>query len=149
MLGFFVTTQKNRNAVHCQGSRQPIEDGGEQRVQIRFRAELPAELDQGAAVVIDRAIKSLIDAILNPFAHRIKQKRGNDDSQDPSQRPGAGLPHVDQRGYSGYQREIHSRYRRCGQGINHAPLENQVNVHQAVAEDGVAERERQQSQQQD
>ncbi len=44
-------------------------------------------------------------------------------------------------GDAGYQSEIQAHYDRGGQRVNHPALENQVHIHQAVAEDGIAEGE--------
>ena len=49
-------------------------------------------------------------------------------------------------GDSSYNREVNTHHRRGSQRVNHAPLENQVYVHQAVTEDRVAERQWQQAQ---
>ena len=97
LLGFFARAQENRDAVHGQGARQPVQYRGEQRVQIRFRTQLAAKFNQRAPVVIDGAVEELVDAVLNPFAHRIKQQRRDHYGQDQSHRARAGLPHVDQR----------------------------------------------------
>ena len=44
--------------------------------------------------------------------------------------------------------EVCSRNCRCRYGVNHAPLEDQVHIHQAVTNDGVTERQGQQPQRQ-
>ena len=82
LLGLLAGAQENRDAVHGQSARQAVEHGREQRVQIRFRAELAAKFDQRAAVVIDRAVEGLVDAVLNPLAHRVKQQRRYHHGQD-------------------------------------------------------------------
>ena len=49
---------------------------------------------------------------------------------------------MDQFGDSGDRREISADNRSRGQGVHHAALEDQVNVHQPVTEDGVAKSQR-------
>ena len=50
--------------------------------------------------------------------------------------------------HADHNRKINANNRRSGERIHHAALEDQVYVHQAITEDGIAERERQQRQRQ-
>ena len=90
LLGLRSVAQENRNAVHGQSSRQPVEDRREQRVQIRFRTEFAAKFQQRPPVVIDRAVEGLVDSLLNPLAHRVKQQRGHHHGQDQPNGPVPG-----------------------------------------------------------
>ena len=49
---------------------------------------------------------------------------------------------MDQQTYQTNQREIRARNRARSEGVHHAAFENQVNVHQAISHDGVAECQR-------
>ena len=53
-----------------------------------------------------------------------------------------------QQGYARDQAEIQSENDGGSEGVDHAALEDEVDIHQAVAEDGVAEGEWQQGQRQ-
>jgi len=53
---------------------------------------------------------------------------------------------VHQLSHSSHDGEVETNNRGGGERVDHATLENQVDIHQAVAEDGVTEGQRQQGQ---
>ena len=85
-------------------------------------------------------------AFLNPFTDRVKKQGGYHNCQHQSVGAGTGHASVDQFRDPGNHCEIHCKDGGCGKGINHAAFKDQIHVHQAVTEDGIAESERQNSQ---
>src|SRR5580658_6955588 len=57
--------QENGHAGHKQRARQLFDDGMQQRLQIGFRAESAAELDDGLAIVVTMTVEGAIDPALN------------------------------------------------------------------------------------
>jgi len=130
--------QEDRDAIHRQRAREAVHHRREQRVQIRLGAEFASEFDQCAPIVIDRAVEKMVDPVLNPFPNRIKQQGSDYNREDPSHRTSAWLPAVNQRRHTRDQSEVQT-HDGCGrERINNASLEDQIHIHQAVAEDGVA-----------
>ena len=120
----------------------------EHLVEIGFGVQVAAEFDQRLPVVVTLAIEELVEALLNPVLERIEQQRGDGDGDDQSDRPGAGEVLVEEHRSHADRGEVRRRDRARGDGVGHAALEDQVHVHQAVAEDGVAEGQRQEHQRQ-
>ena len=99
--------------------------------------ESAAELDQGLAVVVAMAVEGAIHPALNAALERIEDRRRDQNGQH--QRPLAHrLRHrvVDQDGDERDDAEVAADNQRRGQRIRHAALEDQVRVHQPVADDG-------------
>ena len=140
--------EENRHAIDQQGARQAIDHRTQHLVEIGFRAELASKFDQRLAVVVAGAIEELVDPLLDPFAYRIEQQRRDHHRQHQADRSRTRHLGVDQFGHSGHHREVDPDDRGRRQRVHHAALEDQVYVHQAVAEDGIPERQRQQAQRQ-
>src|ERR1700730_11075958 len=107
-----------------------------------------SELDQRAPVVVACPVKELVKLLLNPFPHRIKQQSGDHDGHHQPVRSGTGHACVHEQRNRGHPGKINSHDGRRRQRIRHAALENQIHVHQPVAENGVSKRQRQQSERQ-
>ena len=136
--------QEDGDPIDSQRARQAIYHRRKQRVQIRFRAELASEFDQSAPIVVNRAVEKMVDSVLNPLAHRVEQQCRDHNCQDQSHRASVRLAAMDQGRNSGDQTEIQSHHGRGSQRVNHAALEDQVHIHQPIAEDRVTEGQRQQ-----
>ncbi len=147
-LGRVAHRQENGHAIHQQRPRQAIDHRTQHPVQIGFRAQLAPKFDQRLAVVVAGAIEELIDTLLDPFAHRVKEQRGDHHGQDQPDRSRTRDLGVDQFRDSSHYREVNPDNRGRRQRVHHAPLENQVHVHQPVAEDGISEGQGQQAQRQ-
>ena len=80
--------------------------------------------------------------VLDPVLERIEQQCSYDYGRNQAGCSGAGEPDVDQFSNSAYRSEINPHNGRGGQRVGHAALEDEVNVHQAVAEDCVSEGQR-------
>ena len=148
LLGRIRVGQKDGQAVDHQRPRQPVDDRGQHLVQIGFRVQIAAKLGQRLPVVITFAIEKLVQVILHPVLKGIEQQRSDGDGYHQSQRPGAGEVLVEQHRGHAYGGKVRSRNRAGCDGVGHAALEDQVHIHQPIAEDGVAEGQRQKHQRQ-
>ena len=139
--------QEDGDAGYEERAGQLLHDGVEQRLQIGLRTEAAAELDQGLAVVVAMAVEGAIDPSLNAALEGIEDRGGNQDGDHQS--PLAHRfrqPDVDHDRDEGDDAEVAAEDERRGQRISHAALEDQVGVHQPVADDGPTEGERQKHQ---
>jgi len=85
---------------------------------------------------------------LDPVLERIEQQRCQKDGNNQVRRRSAGNARADQhRGHS-HGHEVCGGNRGRSQGIDHAALEDNVNIHQPIADDGIAEGQRQEHQRQ-
>ncbi len=132
-----------RDAGDEQRAREPVGYGGEHRVEIGFGAEAAAEFDQRLAVVVASAVEDAIDAGLNSALERIEKLRGDDDGGDEAPGAEAGQILVDQLCRNGDRAEIQSDERSRRERVSDAALEDEVHVHEPVADDGPGEGERQ------
>ena len=136
--------EENRYARHQQRIRQLLDDRFEQRIEIGLRTEAAAKLDQGLAVVVAMAVEGLVDPTLNPAFERLKEGGHQHDSDALAPVPHRlGKPVVGQPGRCGNHAEVARQDQAGGQRVRHAALEDQVGVHQPVADDGPTEGERQ------
>ncbi len=140
--------QEDRQAIDQQSARQPVDDRGEHLVEIGFGVQVAAKLDQRLAIVITLAIEELVEILLHPVLEGIEQQRGDGDGDHQSDRTGAGEILVEQHRRHADRGEVGCGDGAGRDGVGHAALEDQVHVHQAIAEDGVAEGQRQEDQRQ-
>src|SRR6266849_6094923 len=124
---------EDREAVDQQGLREAVHDGTEHGIKAHFVGERAAELE---TVAVEKAVQ----ARLNPFAEGLKKERGDDDGDHASDRPG-GL-RVEDTGDERDQSEINGGHGGGSSGVSQAALEDDVHVHQAIANDGIAETQR-------
>src|SRR6185369_208025 len=143
-----VGGREDRYAIDIQSAREAIDDHGEQSVEIGLGVQVTSELDQRLTVVVTLAIENLIEPVGDVVLEWIKQQRGNDDGGDKSRRAGTREIFVEQFGGHTDRCEVDSGNRTCGERVRHAALEDQVDVHQPVAEDGVSKGQRQEYQRQ-
>ena len=113
-----------------------------QFVGVLDRAHLLAKIEQLLAIVVMAAIEEAIDELRQPTPQLV----ADDDDKDRhhphgdgtvGRRPGAR----EQRGADEHE-AIHDRRRRHEEGIADAAPDVKVQVHHLIAEDGIAERER-------
>ena len=141
--------QEDGDAGDQQGARQLLDDGVEQGLEIGFGTEAAAEFDQRLAVVVAMAVKGAVDPALNAALEGVEDGGRDQDGDDQ-----APLAHrFGQRGvhHHGDERddaEVAAQDQAGGQRVGHAALEDQVGVHQPVADDGPTEGERQKDQRQ-
>ena len=127
--------KKDGDARHQQSLRQPVHDRIQQSVQIGLRAQAAAKGDQGLAVVIALAVKDPVDPVLNGSLERLEKLGGNNDGGDQAPRSGARQASVHHFRRESDRTEVKANQCSRCQGIGDAALENQVDVHQAVADD--------------
>src|ERR1700688_578795 len=137
MAGAHGVFHEDGQAIDEQSLGNAVHDRAQHGVETHFIGEGAAEFNQGAPVVEPVAVEETIQARLNPFAKRLKQEGGNDDSDHAACRS-AGL-RVEDLGNQGDEREVHGGNGGGGRGVGQTALEDDVDVHQAVANDGVAE----------
>ena len=132
--------EKHGHARDQKSARQPFDDRLEQRANIGLRIQATAEFNQRFAVIVAMAVEDTIDPVLNPPLQRVKGDRDNED-----RKPQAPLANrcrqtcVHHLRGQGDHAEIGSQQQTGGQRVGHAPLEDQVGIHQPVANDGPAE----------
>src|SRR5579871_1016154 len=135
--------EKDRDAGDEQSARKPLDDGIEQRVDIGFGAQSAAELNQGLPVVVLLPVKGLVNPPLDAALEWIEDRGGHQDGDHkcpPADRRRKAV--VDHLSNEGDDTEVAAEQRRRGEGVGYAALEDQVGVHQPVANDGPAEGER-------
>ena len=118
-------------------------------MEVGFGAEAAAELDQRSAVIVAMAVEGAVDPALNAAFEGIEDGRSGQNGDD--QRPfayGFRQALVDHQGDERNDAEIASQDEGGGQRVGHAAFEDQVGVHQPVADDGPTEGERQKDQRQ-
>ena len=140
--------EEDGNSIYQQRARQPVHQRRQHLVEIGLRTQLASEFNQCAPVVVARPEEILVQLLLDPFSHRIEQQRGNYHRDHQPVRSGTGHARVHQLRDRSDAGEVKADDGRRGQRIRHAALEDQIHVHQPVTENGVAKRQRQQSQRQ-
>ena len=148
LVGLVGVRQEDGDPVHQQGARQTVDDRAQHLVEIGLGIQVAAELDQRFAVVVTFAVEELVEILLHPVLERIEQQRRDRDGDHQADRSDAGEVLVEQHRSHADGREVRGGNRAGSDGVGHAALEDQVHVHQAVAEDGVAEGQRQEDQRQ-
>ncbi len=138
--------EKDGHPRHQQRLRQPVHDRAEQPAQIGLRAQAAAEGDQGLPIVVALMVEDPVDPVLNGAFERFEKLRGDDDGGDQAPCARAGQAGVHQFGRDRDCTEVKPDQGRGRQGIGDAALEDQVDVHQAVANDGPAKGQRQKDQ---
>ena len=138
--------EEDGDACHQQRLRQPVHDGMEQSVQIGLRTQAAAEGDQGLAIVVALAVEDPVDPVLNGAFERFEKLRRDDDGGDQAPRACAGQAGMHHLSREGDRAKIKADQRSRRQGVGNAALEDQVNVHQAVADNGPAKGKRQKDQ---
>ena len=139
MLGLLGAGEEDGDAVHQQRAREAVDHRAEHLVEIGFGAQVAAELDQGAPVVVTLAIEHAVEALLDPVLHGLEQERGHDHGHHQAGGPGAGHARVHDLRRHADRAEVETQNGRRRQRVGHAALEDDVHVHQPVADDGVAE----------
>ena len=143
--GMAFVLDENRQPVHQQRLRDAIHHRREHRIEAHFRSERAAKLNQRAAIIQTVPVKEAVQARLNPVAKRLEQKcrhHDGDHSAHHSGRPGG----VEQRSDQRHERDVDGHHAAARGRIGETSLEDDVHVHQAVADDGVAETQRDQHQ---
>ena len=114
--------------------------------KISLRAQASAERDQGLPIVVALVVENPVDPVLNGPFERFEELGGDDDGSDQSPGTRTGQPGVHQLRRDRYRTEVKPDQRRGRQGIGNPTLEDQVDIHQAVADDRPAKGQRQKDQ---
>ena len=139
-----VFRQKDCDARYQQGARQALDDGFEQGMEIGLGTQAAAEFNQGLAVVVAVAVEDAIDPALDTTLQGL-ENRGDDQDREPQSPLADSRRHVDVNlfGGQGHDAEVAAQEQTGGEGVGHTALEDEVSVHQPVANDGPAESQRQ------
>ncbi len=129
---------------NAESLKQALAHARDHGVEIGLGTELAGEFDQGAAVVVAVTVEVFVEALLDPVADGVEQEGGG-------QHDGHGdhVAHVlevlfDQAA-EGEDEGVESGHNaKGGERIRVAPAEDDIDVHQAVAHDGVGQGERNQ-----
>src|ERR1017187_2802078 len=148
LLRMLRIRQEHGHAVHQQRVREAINDRSEHVVEVGFGIQIAAKLDQRLTVVVAFLVKKLVEVVLNPVLEGVKEQCSDGNRDHQADRTGAGEVLVEEFRDHADGRKICRQNCASGNGVSHAALEDEVDVHQAVAEYGVAEREGQEHQRQ-
>jgi len=136
--------QEEGHVVHRERVQQPLADAAQRAVEIHLRSELAREAEQRAAVVEAVAVEDVpVELLLDPVAQRLEDQRRNQHQQHHGRRAEfvAARERIDQQRHEAQHRER-------GQQIDVALLEDDVDVHQPVAQDRVGPGERDEAEKQ-
>ena len=136
--------QEEGQVAHRERGDQPLAGLGQHRIQIGFRAKLLREFDQRAAVIVAVAVEMAVQLLLNPGADRLEQESAD---QHHDQRRGVTqVVEVDvgQAAEREHDQVEAGQHADGGQRVRVAAAEEDVHVHQPVANDGVGQAQRQQ-----
>ncbi len=145
---FALRREEDGDARYQQGLREAFDDGVEQGSQVGLRVQSAAEFDQGLAVVEALLIEDAVYARLNGSLQRIEDEAGDDDcSEDVPTCAGPGQAGRDDH-LCGYcdDAEVEPDERCRGERVGDAALEDEIDVHQAVADDRPTEGQRDEDQ---
>ena len=143
-----ILCQEDGDPRYEKSSRQLVDDGLEQGLEIGFGTEAAAELDEGFAVVVAMTIEGSIDPALNAALEGIEDGHGDEHGNTRAHsRTARGAVMCNQRD-QGDGAEIAAEDKRRGERVRHAALEDQVRIHEAVTDDGPTEGEGQKDQRQ-
>ena len=134
--------EEDGDAIDEQGAGQAIDDGIQQRFEIGEGAEASTEGDEGGTVIVALAVEEAVDAHLDGSLERLEEERRYDDGGQESPDTEAAQAGLSESGGDGKKREIDADEGGGGEGVGDAALEDEVDVHHAIAHDGPAEGER-------
>ena len=113
-------------------------------MEVGFRAEAAAEFDEGVSVVVLVTVEDLIDPALEAALEGLEDLGGDEDGEDEAEfTDGFRQIVVYALGDEGDDAEIDGDECAGGQGVGDASFEDEVGVHEPVADDGPTESERQ------
>ena len=132
---------KHGDAVHQKRLRKTVHHRPKHRVEAHFVRQRPAEFDQRPPVVQAVAVKEAVQAGLRPVTERLEQKSRNHDGDNFA---GYSARHsrVEHPADQADESEVHADDACGGRRVRQAALEDNIHVHQAVTDDGVAEAQR-------
>ena len=127
---------------------EAVRHGCQHSVQVGLRTQFAREFHERAAIVVAIPIEVLVQTLLNPVTDGLEQKRGHQHDNDQ-----AGVAHVleillhqaAQREDDAVERGQHAQR---GERVCVAAPEDDIDIHQPVAHDGVGEGQRDQHQRQ-
>src|SRR3974390_674047 len=140
--------QEDGQAVDHQSVGDAVDDGGQHLVEVGLGVQVAAEFDQRPAVVVTLTVEELVEVVLHPVLEGGKQRGRDGDRDHQADRSGAGKVLMEDFRDAADGREVRRRDGAGCDGVRHTALENEVDVHQAIAEDSVAKRQRKEYQRQ-
>ena len=137
-----VVLQEEGHVLDAQRAHQAVSHGFQHVLDVGLRTQLPGELDQRAAVIVLVLVKEVaVQQHLNPVADGLEDEGGHEDQRHHG-RTGQFI----QAAHREDQAVEDAEHGERGQRVDVALLEDDVHVHQPVAQDGVAPGERHQDQ---
>ncbi len=133
--------EEDGDASDEKGLGETFDDGVEQGAEVGLGVDAAAELDQGLAVVEALLVEDAVDAGLNGAFERIEDDAGDDDGSQQSPDAEVGEAGVDDLTCESDDAEVNSDQSGGRQGIGDAALEDEIDVHEPVTDDGPAEGE--------
>src|SRR5882724_11761584 len=135
---------KNCQSVNQQCLRNTVHHRSQHRIEPYFIGQSFSEFDQRAAIVQPVAIEEVIEPPLNPYADWLEQERRDRYCQDRDK--SVARIRVEYTSTQSNQREAYRRNCSGRRRMRQSALEDDVHVHQAVADDRVPETQRNQHQ---
>src|SRR5665213_296995 len=141
--------EEDGDASDEEGLGQALDDGLDEGAEVGLGVETAAELDEGFAVVETLLVEDAIHAALDEALERIEEQAGDDDGGDEA--PGAEARElgVYELGGKGDDAKVEADQGGGRERVGDAALEDEVDVHEAVTDDGPTEGERKQDQRKD
>ncbi len=136
-----ILRQEDGEPVDAQGFGKAVGNLLKQAFNVELGGQVAGEFQQGAAVVIALAIKEPVHPLLGIVDDRLKEHRGQNNRHHPGSTAVDGRERRAQEvGGEGDGAEVESHDSRGRQGVRNAPPEDDVDVHQPVADDGITKR---------
>ncbi len=115
---------------------EAVDDGAGERLKVGLRGEAAAELDERLAVVVALLVEDAVDAALDGGLDGVEDEGGGDDDGEDAPGFEAGQAGVCDLAREGHDHEVHTDESGGGEGVGHAALEDEVGIHEPVADDG-------------
>ena len=139
-VGFFG--EEDGDAGDEEGLRQALDDGVDEGAEVGLGVERAAEVDEGFAVVEALLVEDAVDVRLEEALDGLEDEAGGDDGGEQAPDFERLEARVHDFGGDGDDREVEADERGGGEGVGDAALEDEVDVHEAVADDRPSEGER-------
>lgn len=132
---FALGREKDSYASDEEGLGKALYDGVEQSTKVGLGVEAATELDEGFAVVKAFLIEDSVHARLNGTLERIEDDSGDDDGGEQSPDAEIGESGVDHLAGQRNDAKVNSDERCGSEGVGNAAFEDEVDVHEPVADD--------------
>ena len=131
--------QKNRRPNHEQCPAEPVDDSIEHAVEIDFRPERSAKINQRLAQVVPVAIEKFVEPDLELIFDRSKQQCRHDGGDNPGNHAQRLESRSQKVTHDNNDRRVQPDHAGCRERVRHTPFENDIDIHQPIPMNGIAE----------